>query len=424
VLSFIRSLPRSLIALYLAVLALRTGSYMASAIVVSPAYLPLTPEQRGLMFALYPIAELAAVMPFGTVCDRVGRKTVLLAAHLVIGAAAVGFAFAAGNIILAGALMLAQGVGAAALISSSLAMVADLSKPDNRARLMAIYDFLALGGLAGGFLVATILSKRYIATDPLIDMKILLMGAGIAFASLLVARFLVKETRGEASRKSTSDMVREVLRRPEVLKLLPVYIPVIAIYGMVLAFTRDLIEHHDIGLERGPLIVALVIGSGLMASMLFFGWLSDRVRMRRPFIAVGLIAFGTLAATLLLNAADLDGLAARWPALLILSAVSGAFPPAILGYLSDISRRETRGTTFGVYSLVFGTGMIVGPLLGGFALGAYGVPGFIAVLAGLVATSSLSTLRLRECADEPARGAEGPPAERQAPDAIDGASDR
>lgn len=403
--AFIRSLPRSLIALYLSVLALRTGSYMASAIVVSPAYLALTPEQRGLMFALYPIAELVAVMPFGTVCDRIGRKVVLLMAHIIIGAAAVGFAFSAGNIALAGALMLAQGVGAAALISSSLAMVADLSRPDNRARLMAIYDFLALGGLAGGFLLATIISKRYLATDPLIDMKILLMGAGIAFGSLLVARLFAKETRAEATGMRTLEMVREVLRRPEVLKLLPVYIPVIAIYGMVLAFTRDLIEHHDIGLERGPLVVALVIGAGLMASMLFFGWLSDRVRRRKPFIAVGLIAFGTLAATLLMNAAALDGLAARWPALLILAAVSGAFPPAILGYLSDISKRETRGTTFGVYSLVFGTGMIVGPILGGVALGAYGVPGFIAVLAGLVLTSSLSTLRLREYAHEAASAA-------------------
>jgi MFS family permease len=397
-LGFIRSLPRSLVALYLSVLALRTGSYMASAIVVSPAYLALSPEQRGLMFSLYPIAELIAVMPFGTICDRVGRKTMLLVGHLVIGASAVGFAFSAGNIVVAGALMLAQGVGAAALISSSLAMVSDLSRPENRARLMAIYDFLALGGLAGGFLLATILSKRYLPTDPAIDMKILLLAAAVSLGSLLVAKLLVRETKGESTGKRTGKMIREVVGRPEVLRLLPVYIPVIAIYGMVLAFTRELIETHDIGLERGPLVVALVIGVGLMASMLFFGWFSDAVRRRKPFIAVGLVAFGTLAATLLINAGDLDGLADRWPALMVLAAVSGAFPPAILGYLSDISRRETRGTTFGVYSLVFGTGMIVGPVLGGLALGAYGVLGFVGVLAGLVATASLSTLRLEEFA--------------------------
>ena len=412
-LTFIRSLPRSLIALYLSVLALRTGSYMASAIVVSPAYLNLTPEQRGLMFALYPIAELIAVMPFGTICDRVGRKVVLLIAHLVIGAAAVGFAFSAGNLLLAAALMLAQGVGAAALISSSLAMVADLSRPDNRARLMAIYDFLALGGLAGGFLLATIISKRYTAADPTIDMKILFLAAAVAFISLAVARFLVKETRVETARRRMFDMVTEVIRRPEVVRLLPVYIPVIAIYGMVLAFTRELIETHDIGLERDPLVIALVIGAGLMTSILFLGWLSDRWRRRKPFIISGLICFGTLAATLLVYAGDLAFLAARWPLLLALAVGSGAFPPAILGYLSDISKRETRGTTFGVYSLVFGTGMVVGPVLGGIALGSYGVPGFIAVLAGLVATSSISASRLKEYALEKVKSTD----EKKEPDA-------
>lgn len=289
-LSFIRAMPRSLVALYLAILALRTGSYMATAIVVSVTYLPsLSTEQLAIMFALYPIAELATVMPFGTICDRVGRKIVLLAAHVIMSACIAGFILSAGNVLAAGALMLAQGVGAAALISSSLAMVADHSSPGNRVRMMAIYDFLALGGLAGGFLMATILALKFGPADPGIDSKILLLANVVIIFSLVVSITLVRETRVSQVLMTTSAMLRAVLGRREVLRLLPVYIPVIAIYGMVLAFTRNLIHEHDIGLERDPLIVAAVIGAGLMGSMLLFGYLSDRLLRRKPFIASGLI---------------------------------------------------------------------------------------------------------------------------------------
>jgi MFS family permease len=165
---------------------------------------------------------------------------------------------------------------------------------------------------------------------------------------------------------------------------------------MVLSFTRSLIEEHNIQVERDSLILLGMIGGGLLLSMLVSGYLSDRMKARRPFIVVGLVCFGALASTLILNADNIPGLYSIWPAVLLLSLGAGAFPPAILAYLSDISRRETRGITFGVYSLIFGTGMIIGPILGGASLQYYGNPGFIALMFAFVAVSCLSTLFMRE----------------------------
>jgi MFS family permease len=118
--------------------------------------------------------------------------------------------------------------------------------------------------------------------------------------------------------------------------------------------------------------------------------------VRRPFIIVGLICFGALASLLLMNASDIAALYPVWYLVLLLSLGAGAFPPAILAYLSDISKRETRGITFGVYSLIFGTGMIIGPILGGAALQYYGQTGFIALMFAFVAISCAATLAIKE----------------------------
>ncbi len=338
-----------------------------------------------------------AVTPFGTLCDRWGRRPVLLVAHGITAACALGFALTRDMAVIP-LLQIGFGVSAAALIASSLALVADQSTPDNRGRLMGFFDMFALGGVAGGFLLATLLSVRLAPDDPTIDTKIFLLAAVGSVVSAAVVAGLVRETRVRTSRLSAIQMLRTVLGRGEVLRLLPVYIPIIAIYGMVLAFTRRLLEENEVDIGGDAFLILALIGSGLIVSMLVSGILSDRTRLRHPFILVGLICFGDLAVLLLLHAERITVLVTIWPLVLLLSLGAGAFPPAVLAYLSDISKHETRGTTFGVYSLVFGTGMIIGPVVGGVALARGGAAGFGLVMALLVGTACAATLSLREYA--------------------------
>src|SRR5207245_9199207 len=42
---------------------------------------------RGVLFSVYPLAEIATVGYFGTLCDRIGRKRILVFAHLVTAGA-------------------------------------------------------------------------------------------------------------------------------------------------------------------------------------------------------------------------------------------------------------------------------------------------------------------------------------------------
>lgn len=359
---------------------------------VSSEFLAVPDIQRGLIIPTFSVSELATVLWLGTLTDRLGRRPVLLTAHLITGV--VAFAFVLVNDMLTMVpLMLGFGVGAAAQVASSLATVSDHSRTGDRARLMAFYDMFTMGGLAAGYVAAILLTRGWsvpFAWVFLISGSVSLVAGGLAF-------LFMRETSAVPSDPVPSgEMIRSVIARRDVQRLLPVYTPIIAIYGMVLSFTRSLIEAHDIQVDRTSLFLLGLIGGGLIISMIVSGYLSDRVRKRRPFIIIGLACFGLLASVLIHYADDLPMLAARWYLVLPLSLGAGAFPPAILAYLSDISRRETRGTTFGVYSLIFGTGMIIGPVLGGFALQTSGQTGFIAMIFAFVLVSCISTLALRE----------------------------
>jgi MFS family permease len=96
-----------------------------------------------------------------------------------------------------------------------------------------------------------------------------------------------------------------------------------------------------------------------------------------------------------------EGLFSIWPIVAILGWGVGMFPPAILAYLTDISKKDTRGTTFGVYSVIFGSGMIIGPFVGAVFtelgnLTGQQVWGIVLAVLLLTTLSVIGTLFLKE----------------------------
>jgi MFS family permease len=177
--------------------------------------------------------------------------------------------------------------------------------------------------------------------------------------------------------------------------LLPVYTPIICLYGLIIAFAES-IAGPAIFSSTEAILTLGVFGLCLIAGLFVLGKVSDHLLRRKPFIIVGLFCFGILAAVLTLNK---DNIQALWPVLpliAIVSFVAGAFPPAVLAYLSDISKQETRGTTFGVYSMILGTGLIVGPLSGALVIPTYGPIGFVALVCVYVVLGASFSLRLPE----------------------------
>ena len=128
---------------------------------------------------------------------------------------------------------------------------------------------------------------------------------------------------------------------------------------------------------------------------------------------LGLVSFGGLAilfslATEPSGGLNLARLYSMWPVIATLSAGAGTFPPAALAYLGDVIEREFSGTSFGIYSIIFGSGLIVGPVVGGALTEAFGPLAFTSIALTLIAISTVAVLFLRESARNGARPASHP----------------
>lgn len=424
-----RSDVKNLSALYFATFIMRAAAF-AGVAVMQEAILPGQANAfwHGLLFAVYPIAEILTVGFFGVMCDESGRKRILIFAHVITAAAVflfiLGLSSALSDVVkavLVGVFFSMFGAGAGAKVASTLAMVNDHSTLKNRAQLMAVFDLVTFGGLAGGFGAGFLaLSALHWSGELILGIA----GAGVLLSVILVQFFVQDAKFTPAPPLGTFGLLREVLRNKDIVRLLPVYIPVVALYGYVLTFTDQIIGGRGGSAIPMSTIIVIVLAFGvpLALSLLVFGRWSDVARLRRPFMLIGLGCFGGLAilfslATRPNGGMDPTYLYGVWPAIALLAFGAGTFPPAALAYLGDVINRVVSGTSFGIYSLIFGTGLIVGPIMGGALTLTYGPVAFAIIALSLIAISAVAVLFLRE----PARNGHEPPA--PAPSAADGPDD-
>lgn len=384
----------TLIMLYFVTLIMRASFYVTIAVISSEVYMAgaLTDWGVAVVLVIYPIAELSTVSFFGSYSDKIGRKPILAASLFITATAA--FLFGVAHVeILAFVFAGLFGIGAASKVTTTLSMIADCSSEDNRARLMGYYDLSTLMGLAGGFGLGIILLELGFAPNLL-----LFTAAGACALAGVLTLALIKETRVRSHEEvSIMELLKEVARDRRIQKMLPVYIPIIALYGLVISKTKKIVEEYFDITATDLILLFAMLGISLVVGIIIMGHLSDRMRVRRPFIVVGLIGFGALAYMLVAVPFDTLWTNGLWILLPILGFIAGAFPPAAMAYLTDISSAEARGSTMGVYSIFFGSGMIIGPLAGQLAYSIGGLfPGLAILVIVLIAIACTGTYFLEE----------------------------
>jgi DHA1 family multidrug resistance protein-like MFS transporter len=380
-------------ALYLVTMIMRAAFYITIAVIQSNLYLGGNVQgwETSAVLVIYPLAELSTVSFFGSYSDKIGRKPILTASLFITGLATLLFAVTPAAIYML-AFAILFGIGAASKVTTTLSMIADCSLEDNRARLMGYYDLSTLMGLAGGYGLGILLLQFGFA-----PMNILLVASAAVFVSGFITFFAISETRVETCvDTSMIDLLKEVAKDKRVQMMLPVYIPIISLYGIVIANAEHILETHFSLDATEVLILFGLLGGSLILGIIIMGHLSDHFRKRRPFIVAGLISFGVLAFLLVANAETFEQLWNIWPVIPILGFTAGAFPPAAMAYLTDVSEEESRGSTMGVYSIFFGSGMIIGPATGYFAYSTYGIPGLAVLIAILIGIACIGTYIMPE----------------------------
>ena len=349
----------------------------------------------GLTIAIYGLARFLVNLPAGRLADRLGRRPTLAIGGLVVVAGNLACAVAPGYFSFLAARFVA-GAGAALILTASQIVLADISTPERRGRIMSVYSgafafAVGIGPYPGG-----LLAKGYGLPAPFYTFALLGLVAAI------FAWFRVPETKG---------MRGGVMAAPTVvaapapafaaqMRLLSAQLGFMLIslvsFSTFFARTGALFNVIPVlGEERlglGPDQIGLglgmisVIGLGLAYPS---GVLVDRFG-RKAVIVLSTVLTGAAMVVFALAPSYAWFLAgcAAWS---VASGISSAAPAA---YAADMAPPGMNAAAMSSYRMLSDFGYVAGPLLIGLLADTFGGSTALAVTALLLVVVGLLFARL------------------------------
>ncbi len=360
--------------------AIFADSLLYSAVVpVLPAYAREHGASQlaiGVLFASYAVALLLTTPFVGAFSDRVGHRTPVVVGTIGIAVATLAYSMADSYPTLLGARAL-QGVAAAAVWTSGVALVAERVDPSAHGSAMGVVLASMSGGLLLGPPLTGILVQAYGFRTPFV---ILAGAVGLCCAAqLAVPRgprppdLLPRSARILFSSRQFRTTILTVVVAAAALSMLEPLLP------LDLA-TRLGADAAVIGLVFGAATLAHLVASPAV------GVLSDRAP--RPWLmTLGLL---TMAAVIPFAGSRSSVPAAAGVLVALALAYSLVLIPA-LPEIADHARRSGGGyaTAYGVFNIAYAAGMVAGPSAGSAVAGAVGLTPALSATGLLLAATAL-----------------------------------
>lgn len=346
------------------------------------------------MSVTWGIASLVA----GAASDRFGRKAILTAAIVLVGAAMGGIGLA-DSYLAAVIWVLAGGIGGGSFMGTVFATVSDHVQPARRGS--------ALGWVMTGQSVSLVLG---VPLATLIGAQAGWRGAHLAFAALTVlvglAMLLLVPRRGAfqaTAREAAAAAPLATILTPRILALLGSGAAErVCFAAMTVYLATFLLTTYTIPLEGLAVALLLVTLGNLLGNMLG-GQIADRVRSRELFYNLSMVATGLVALPLLLWTPGLE-VSVGLGFLYTLANAIGR--PAFMAALSSVPE-AVRGTVLGLNVTCNSVGWIAATALGGWLIassgfGSLGIFCAASALTGAVLLAIGSLLEARRPARRPA----------------------
>ncbi len=328
----------------------------------------------GVILGVTLLATLPLQVAGGAVCDKVGRRPVLIVAILASMTLYIGLGLTRDLAVIVALIAFEAAFGWAQFITASNAMIADVTTPEQRTEAFSVSRVALNAGISIGPFIALSL----LAVDP--SYRLNFFASGIVCAGfLLIVLTRLRETRPATTRTvSVAAAFRgygAVLRDRQMLAfcliaLLPLYA-----FGQIWATMPVMLaDLHGVTAQRWSVAMVVYGVSMVILQYPVIRALSRRDHMRcchcraSPWEpGVGAAAFVPWPATLACIVSIALGLVLLLP---IASAVVSRLAPV-----------ELRGRYMGVWTIVYMGGYALGPLLGGWALDALGGRTAFAIVA-------------------------------------------
>jgi MFS family permease len=326
----------------------------------------------GIALGAYGLTQACLQVPFGWLSDRWGRKRTIYLGLVIfaLGSFIAALAHDVHMVILG---RIIQGAGA--ISAAVIALVADLTRDDQRTKAMAIIG-MTIGGTFALSMAAGPVLDRIMGVP-----GIFALTGVLAIAALLVVRVIVPEPLPAAAHKQPVQQasLRLVLRDTQLLRL---NYGIFALHGILMALFVVVPFALQAHLPAGShWRVYLPVMLGAIVLMLPAMLLAERRGLQKPvFVGAVTVLIGGLA---LLMFSDRD-LPALVVGLLVFFAAFNLLEATLPSMISKCAPAGAKGAAIGIYGSVQFIGTFVGAASGGWLSQHYGTPavfGFCATLA-------------------------------------------
>lgn len=342
----------------------------------------------------------------GPIIDRLGYKPVSVISDLVSGATvafipllyhlgALGFWHLQALVFL-GALLDTPGNTARSTVFPNLAGAAGITlERANSLLLITVRAGMLIGPLVGGALVATMGAANVLWVD----------AATFAVSAFLVGRWVPRIRSGDADQESGVEAKAEAGAKRSVLKA---YVADLAEGIRFLRTSRLLLNMMAvitfIGFLEGPIFTVLlptyanrVLGNptflggviaafaaGSMVGTLVYGAVGDRLPRRRVYlISWVIVALAFFGLSRLPSGPMMIGLA------ILLGIASGPINPIVQTVVQERVPLEMRGRAFGLLGSISFAAYPLGPIVGGYAVEAFGIRATFTAIALLYVLATI-----------------------------------
>lgn len=347
----------------------------------------VTATAIGMAVAIYGLGRMLAAPPAGNLSDRFGRRRALALGGVVTALGNVVCAYSTSyETFMVGRLI--GGVGAGLVLTTGQIVLADISTPERRGRMISIYQATFLFAVGVGPFPGGLLADNFGLDAPFLAYSVL------GLVCTAVAWFAVGETRDFAASRGRGAVgdLPPYLKQLRLLAAKRGYV-LVCIVSLMFAVIRTggyfaiipLLGAVYLGLTVAEVGFGMFLGAiaGLLAAYPG-GMIADRFGRKWVIVPASLATAGTMVFF-----AEAEGLTLFTAACIawgITTSVGGSAPAA---YAADSAPPGLNATTMSTFRMVGDVGYVVGPIMLGAIAEATSAPTSLMVGAAMMAATAL-----------------------------------